>query len=149
MPSKEYLETARVLHRAAQRMTDRMVAGQLSALAEDCERRAEKAAQADAAKVLAGEGPSSLPTKSRARARLQAARAAQLAERTLEKIQDPAAPPQERAQRKHKLTKGPSEFQEDRIDQRNEASRTAIDPPASGQPDEAGNVSYRPKALPD
>jgi hypothetical protein len=50
-------------------------------------------------------------------ARLQAARAVRLAERTLEKIEDRAAPSQERAQRKRKLTKGPSEFREDRIDQ--------------------------------
>ena len=58
----------------------------------------------------------SLP-KSRSSARLQAARAVWLAERTLEKIEDPAVPPQERAHRKGKLTKGPSEFREDRIDQ--------------------------------
>jgi hypothetical protein len=50
---KEYLETARTLHRAALKMTDRMIAGQLRALAEDCERRAEKAAQADTAKAPA------------------------------------------------------------------------------------------------
>jgi hypothetical protein len=103
--------------RAALRMTDRMVAGQLRALAEDCERRAEKAAQADAAKASTREGLNSFSPKSRSRARLQAALAVQLAERALEKIQDPAAPPQERAQRKRKLTKGPSEFREDRIDQ--------------------------------
>ena len=50
---KEYLETARTLLRAAQTMTDRRVAGQLEALAEDYERRAEKAAQVDATKALA------------------------------------------------------------------------------------------------
>ena len=42
---KEYLETARSLLRAAQTMTDRAIAGQLKALAEDYERRAEKAWQ--------------------------------------------------------------------------------------------------------
>jgi hypothetical protein len=47
----------------------------------------------------------------------QATRAVWLAERTLEKIEDPATPPQDRAHRKRKLTKGPSEFREDRIDQ--------------------------------
>ena len=41
---REYLETARTLLRAAQTMTDRAVAGQLKALADDYERRAEKAA---------------------------------------------------------------------------------------------------------
>jgi hypothetical protein len=53
MNSKQYLETARTLLRVAQSMTDRSIAGQLKALAEDYERRAEKAAHADAAEVLA------------------------------------------------------------------------------------------------
>jgi hypothetical protein len=53
MLSKEYLETARTILRAAATMTDQRVAGQLKALAEDYERRAEKAAHADAAKALA------------------------------------------------------------------------------------------------
>jgi hypothetical protein len=117
MPTREYLETARTLRRAAQRMTDRIIAGRLSALAEDCERRAEKAAEANAAIASAREGPHSLSQTSRSRARLQAVRAAQLAERALETIQDPGGPLQEHAQRKHKLTKGPSEFRENRIDQ--------------------------------
>jgi hypothetical protein len=46
----EYLETARTLFRAAQTMTDRAIAGQLKALADDYERRAEKASHVDAAK---------------------------------------------------------------------------------------------------
>jgi hypothetical protein len=50
---KEYLETARTLLRAAQTMTDRVIAGQLRALADDYERRAEKASHVDAAKALA------------------------------------------------------------------------------------------------
>ena len=50
---KEYLETARTLLRAAQTMTDRAIAGQLKALADDYERRAEKASHADAAKASA------------------------------------------------------------------------------------------------
>ena len=53
MVSKECFETARTLLRAAQNMTDLGIAGQLKALAEDYERRAEKAAHADAAKALA------------------------------------------------------------------------------------------------
>jgi hypothetical protein len=52
MRSREYLNTARTILRAAQTMTDRHVADQLKALAEDYERRAEKAAHADAAKAL-------------------------------------------------------------------------------------------------
>jgi hypothetical protein len=50
---KQYLETARTLLRAAQTMTDTAIAGQLRALAEDYQRRSEKASQDDAAKALA------------------------------------------------------------------------------------------------
>ena len=50
---KQYMETARTLLRAAQTMTDTAIAGQLRALAEDYERRSEKASQDDAAKALA------------------------------------------------------------------------------------------------
>ena len=49
---KEYLETAQTLLRAAQTMTDRAVAAQLKTLADDYERRAEKASRGDAAKAL-------------------------------------------------------------------------------------------------
>jgi hypothetical protein len=50
---KKYLETARTLLRAAQTITDRAIAGQLKALADDYERRAKKASHVDAAKALA------------------------------------------------------------------------------------------------
>jgi hypothetical protein len=50
---KAYLETAQTLLRAAQTMTDGAIAGQLKALADDYERRAEKASHVDAAKALA------------------------------------------------------------------------------------------------
>jgi hypothetical protein len=50
---KEYLETARTLLRAAQNMTDQAIAGQLRALADDYQRRAEKASHVDAAKASA------------------------------------------------------------------------------------------------
>jgi hypothetical protein len=50
---KQYLQTARTLLRAAQTMTDEMIARQLQRLAEDYERRAEKASLVDAAKALA------------------------------------------------------------------------------------------------
>ena len=43
-------------------------------------------------------------------------RAAELAAKTIEKIIDSAAPPEERAQRRRHLTKGPLEFREDRVD---------------------------------
>ena len=44
-------------------------------------------------------------------------RAQELATKAIEKIIDPAAPPAERAQRRRRLTKGPPEFREDRVDQ--------------------------------
>jgi hypothetical protein len=50
---KQCLETARTLLRAAQTMTDRAIAGQLKALADDYQRRAEKASHLDAEKALA------------------------------------------------------------------------------------------------
>jgi hypothetical protein len=50
---KEYLETARTLLRAAKTMTDQAVASQLKVLADDYQRRAEKASHVDAAKALA------------------------------------------------------------------------------------------------
>ena len=50
---REYLKTAQSLLRAVQTMTDRAIAGQLKALADDYERRAEKASRDDAIKGLA------------------------------------------------------------------------------------------------
>jgi hypothetical protein len=44
---KEYLETARTLLRVTQTMTDRAIARQLKALADDFQRRAEKASHVD------------------------------------------------------------------------------------------------------
>jgi hypothetical protein len=49
-------KTARTLHDVALKITDRVLAGQLRTLAQDCERRAQKAAQADAAKASALQG---------------------------------------------------------------------------------------------
>jgi hypothetical protein len=49
---KQYLKTAMTLLRAAQTMSDQAIAGQLKALADDYERRAEKASRVDAAKAL-------------------------------------------------------------------------------------------------
>ena len=49
---KQYLKTAETLIRAAQTTTDRVVAAQLKTLADDYERRAEKASRDDAAKAL-------------------------------------------------------------------------------------------------
>ena len=49
MLSKEYLQTAQTLFRVARNMADQTVADRLKALAEDYERRAERAALADTA----------------------------------------------------------------------------------------------------
>jgi Arc/MetJ-type ribon-helix-helix transcriptional regulator len=54
--------------------------------------------------------------KTRPSERLRAVRAAELAARTIDKMIDPGAPLDERAQRRRRLTKGPSEFREDRVD---------------------------------
>ena len=43
-------------------------------------------------------------------------RAQELATNAIERIIDPAAPPEERDQRRRRLTKGPPEFREDRVD---------------------------------
>ena len=50
---KEYLKTAEALLHAARTITDRAIARQLETLAEDYQRRAEKASHVDAAKALA------------------------------------------------------------------------------------------------
>ena len=50
---KQYLETAQTLLRAARTMTDSAVADQLKALADDYQRRAEKASHHDGAKAFA------------------------------------------------------------------------------------------------
>jgi hypothetical protein len=50
---EQYLKTAETLLRAAQTMTDPAIAGQLKALADDYQQRAEKASHVDAAKALA------------------------------------------------------------------------------------------------
>jgi hypothetical protein len=43
-------------------------------------------------------------------------RAEELAAKAVEKIIDPTAPPEERTKRRRRLTKGPPEFREDRVD---------------------------------
>jgi hypothetical protein len=51
---KQYLKTAQTLLRTARTMTDHAIAGQLKALVDDYQLRAEKASRDDAAKALAG-----------------------------------------------------------------------------------------------
>ena len=50
---KQYLKTAQTLLRAARTMTDRAVAAQLKALADDYQLRAVKASHVDATRALA------------------------------------------------------------------------------------------------
>jgi hypothetical protein len=50
---KEFLKTAETLLRAAQTMTDLAIAGQLKALADSYQRRAEEVSHVDAAKAFA------------------------------------------------------------------------------------------------
>jgi hypothetical protein len=52
------------------------------------------------------------PAKKAARS----SRAAELAAKAIDGIIDQSAPPEERAQRRRRLTKGPPEFREDRVD---------------------------------
>jgi hypothetical protein len=68
-------------------------------------------AMLDAVLVIVSNGPSEKPN-----ARKQAARASEMAARTIERKLDPAVPEEERAQRRSRLTKGPPEFREDRVD---------------------------------
>jgi hypothetical protein len=43
-------------------------------------------------------------------------RARELAAKAIERMTDRTAPPDEQTQRRHRLTKGPPEFREDRVD---------------------------------
>jgi hypothetical protein len=56
-------------------------------------------------------------TKYRPSSAAVADRAKELATTAIERIIDPSAPPEERAERRRRLTKGPSEFREHRVDQ--------------------------------
>jgi len=55
-------------------------------------------------------------TKAKQPSPLRAARAKELATKAIEKIIDHQAAPEEQAQRTRRLTKGPLEFREDRVD---------------------------------
>jgi hypothetical protein len=64
---------------------------------------------------LAAETIDSLPPKPIAKPGRHT-RAKELAKAAIEGMIDPATPPEERAQRRRRLTKGPMEFREDRVD---------------------------------
>jgi hypothetical protein len=57
-----------------------------------------------------------IKTKAKQPSAARAHRAKELATNAIEKIIDPAAPPEERDQRRRRLTTGPTEFREDRVD---------------------------------
>jgi hypothetical protein len=79
----------------------------------------EAATRSDAIRRLVELGLT-VKTKTAPSERLRAARsdrAKELAAKTIEKIIDPSAPLEERVDRKRRLTKGPAEFRDARIDQ--------------------------------
>jgi hypothetical protein len=55
-------------------------------------------------------------TKAKQPSQVRTDRAKELATKAIDKIIDPSAPSEERAQRRRRLTKGPSEFRKDRGD---------------------------------
>jgi hypothetical protein len=66
----------------------------------------------DAMLHILAKDPGEKPAKKAQRA----ARAAELATDVIDQMSDAAAPPEERAQRRRRLTKGPEEFRELRVD---------------------------------
>jgi hypothetical protein len=56
------------------------------------------------------------PTKLIRRSTPNKLRAAELATKEIDGMVDPSAKPEERAQRRRRLTKGPAEFRDDRVD---------------------------------
>jgi hypothetical protein len=65
----------------------------------------------DAVLVIVSNHPSEKP-----KARKQAARTSEMAAQTIERKLDPAVAEEERTKRRRRLTKGPPEFREDRVD---------------------------------
>ena len=58
-----------------------------------------------------------IKSKAKSPSPASAARAKELAKKAIERISDPAVPHEERVQRRRRLTKGPIEFRDDRVDQ--------------------------------
>jgi hypothetical protein len=69
-------------------------------------------AMLDAVLVIVAKDPGEKPVSKPARA----SRARELAAEAIDKMIDPATPADERAQRRRRLTKGPPEFRDDRVD---------------------------------
>jgi hypothetical protein len=68
-------------------------------------------AMLDAVLVIVSNDPDEQP-----KARKQAARASEMASQTIERKLDPKMPEEERDERRRRLTKGPQEFREVRVD---------------------------------
>jgi hypothetical protein len=58
-----------------------------------------------------------IKTKAKQPSAARVGRAKELAAKAIENMMDPSAPPQERTQRRRRLTKGPPEFRKARVDQ--------------------------------
>jgi hypothetical protein len=78
--------------------------------------KAEGATRSNAIRRLVELGLTVNATKPKQASQARANRAKELATHAIDKIADPAAPPEERAQRRRRLTKGPEEFRELRVD---------------------------------
>jgi len=66
----------------------------------------------DAVLVIVAKDPGEKPVSKPART----LRARELSAEAIDEMIDPSAPPQERAQRRHRLTEGPEEFRDARVD---------------------------------
>jgi hypothetical protein len=94
----------------------RLEAGQFSALDSWVAKQAEPITRPEAVRRLIELGLKAVqPTKAR-RSMPNKLRAAELAAKAIDGIVDPFALPEERAQRRRRLTKGPPEFREHRVD---------------------------------
>src|SRR4029077_14899210 len=71
--------------------------------------------RSDAMRPLVGIGLT-VKTKAKQAPVERATRARELAAKTIEKISDPSASQEERTQRRRRITRGPQEFREDRVD---------------------------------
>ena len=94
----------------------RLQPGPLDALDKWASKQGDQPTRAEAMRRLVELG---LTDKSTARSDSKSgrrARAQELAAKAIDKMIDPAAPPEERAQRRRRLTKGPVEFRQARID---------------------------------
>jgi hypothetical protein len=79
------------------------------------ERQDDKPARSEAIRRLVEIGLT-VRTKSKQAPAERAIRARELAAKAIEKISDPSATQEERTQRRRRLTRGPQEFREDRVD---------------------------------